>query len=115
MNSDIPPMPSLPTIAISAEAPFSNTYNIDTMEVVGKYTWLSVVPDSYNTCPSGIPTHSRYGNQRCQSGSGNAASSWFFLGSWATVGTENRAMADSAEVGAAGILPSPFCKEDLLP
>ena len=39
-------MPSLPTTAISAEAPFSITYSSETMAVVGKYTWLSWLPDS---------------------------------------------------------------------
>jgi hypothetical protein len=36
MNSEMPTMPSLPTTAISAEAPSSITYSSDTMEVVGK-------------------------------------------------------------------------------
>ena len=46
MNSDIPTMPSLPTTAISADAPSSITYSSETIEVVGKYTWLKVLPDS---------------------------------------------------------------------
>jgi hypothetical protein len=46
MKSEIPTNPSLPTTAISADAPFSITYNRETMAVVGKYTWLSVSPDS---------------------------------------------------------------------
>lgn len=36
MNRDIPSTPSLPTMAISAEAPFSITYNSEIMDVVGK-------------------------------------------------------------------------------
>ena len=36
MNSDTPTTPSLPTTAISAEAPFSITYSSETMAVVGK-------------------------------------------------------------------------------
>jgi hypothetical protein len=36
IKSDTPTMPSFPTTAISAEAPFSMTYNRDTMEVMGK-------------------------------------------------------------------------------
>ena len=36
MNSEMPTMPSLPTTAISAEAPFSITYSSETMAVVGK-------------------------------------------------------------------------------
>ena len=46
MNSEMPTMPSLPTTAISAAAPFSITYSSETMADVGKYTWLSVSPDS---------------------------------------------------------------------
>ncbi len=46
MNSETPTMPSLPTTAISADAPFSITYSNDTIAVVGKYTWLSGLPDS---------------------------------------------------------------------
>jgi hypothetical protein len=38
MNSEIPSMPSLPTTAISADAPSSMTYSNETMDVVGKYT-----------------------------------------------------------------------------
>ena len=36
MNSEMPTMPSLPTTAISAEAPSSMTYSKETMAVVGK-------------------------------------------------------------------------------
>jgi hypothetical protein len=36
MKSEIPTMPSLPTTAISADAPFSITYSSETMAVVGK-------------------------------------------------------------------------------
>jgi len=39
MNSAMPMRPSLPTTEISADAPSANTYNSDTMESVGKYTW----------------------------------------------------------------------------
>ena len=67
MKSEMPTMPSLPTTAISAEAPFSITYSSETMAVVGKYTWLKVRPDSYSTCPSGISTGSSSGSQRCHS------------------------------------------------
>ena len=70
-------MPSLPTTAISAEAPFPISYNSETIAEVGKYTWLRVLPDSYSTCPSGISTHSSCGNQRCHSASGSAASRRF--------------------------------------
>ena len=73
MNSEMPTIPSLPTTAISAEAPSSITYSSETMEVVGKYTWLSVVPDSYSTCPKGMSTDWSSGSQRCHSASGNAA------------------------------------------
>jgi hypothetical protein len=38
------------------------------MEVVGKYTCVSVPPASYITCPNGISTNSSFGNQRCRSG-----------------------------------------------
>ena len=58
MNREMPTMPSLPTTAISAEAPSSITYSNDTMAVVGKYTWLSVLPDSYSTWPSANSTAS---------------------------------------------------------
>ena len=36
MNSEMPRMPSLPTMAISADAPSSMTYSSETMDVVGK-------------------------------------------------------------------------------
>jgi hypothetical protein len=36
MNSDMPGIPSLPTMAISADAPFSMTYSSERMDVVGK-------------------------------------------------------------------------------
>ena len=49
MNSEMPTMPSKPTTAISAEAPFSITYSKETMAEVGKYTWLRVEPASYKT------------------------------------------------------------------
>ena len=39
-------MPSLPTTAISAEAPFDMTYRREMIAVVGKYTWSSAAPDS---------------------------------------------------------------------
>ena len=38
MNSEMPTIPSLPTMAISADSPFSVTYSSETMVVVGKYT-----------------------------------------------------------------------------
>ena len=81
MNIEMPTMPSKPTTAISAEAPFSITYNSETMAVVGKYTWLSVSPGSYSTFPSGKSTASSCGCQRLHSSGGSAASSWFFRGS----------------------------------
>jgi hypothetical protein len=46
MNSEIPTIPSRPTTAISAEDPFSITYSSDTIEVVGKYTCVNLLPDS---------------------------------------------------------------------
>ncbi len=46
-------MPSLPTTAVSAEMPFSVRYSSETRDVVGRITWLSLSPDSYNTCPKG--------------------------------------------------------------
>ena len=46
MNSETPTMPSRPTTAISAEAPSSIKYSSETIAVVGKYTWLMVLPDS---------------------------------------------------------------------
>jgi len=46
MKSEMPTSPSLPTTAISADAPFSMTYSNETIAVVGKYTWLIVSPDS---------------------------------------------------------------------
>ena len=49
MNTEMPTTPSLPTTAISADAPLSVTYSSATMAVVGKYTWLGVLPDSYST------------------------------------------------------------------
>ena len=77
-------MPSLPTTAISAEAPSSITYSSETMAVVGKYTWLSVTPDSYSTWPSGSSTGSSCGSQRCHSAGGSAASRWFSSGGGGT-------------------------------
>src|SRR6266404_2297193 len=65
-------MPSLPTTAISAAAPFSMTYSSETMAVVGKYTWVKVAPDSYTTWERGIPTESRCGNQRSLTEDGSA-------------------------------------------
>jgi hypothetical protein len=50
------------------------TYRSDTIAVVGKYTWLRVPPDSYNTVPKGKSTVSSKGNQRCDSAGGNALS-----------------------------------------
>ena len=81
MKSDTPTSPSLPTTAISAEAPSSITYSSDTIAVVGKYTWLSFAPDSYSDLPSGMTTGSRCGCQRAHSASGRAASRWFWRGS----------------------------------
>src|SRR5882762_5177133 len=60
-NSAMPMRPSLPTTEISAEAPSASTYNSDTMESVGKYTWRRTSPDSYKTFPSGIGTSRRWG------------------------------------------------------
>ncbi len=69
MNREMPTMPSFPTTAIYADAPFSMTYSSDTMEVTGKYTWLSVPPDSYSTPPRGIWTDSNCGSRRaCMEG-----------------------------------------------
>src|SRR5450631_3232789 len=48
------------------------------MAVVGKWTWLSVAPDSYSTSPKGIFTGSSCGSHRCHSMSGSAARSRFF-------------------------------------
>jgi hypothetical protein len=62
-------------MANSADAPFSITYNRETMAVVGKYTWLSVAPDSYSARPSGKSTDSGFGNQRSQSEAGRLANS----------------------------------------
>ena len=73
-------MPSLPTTAISAEAPLSIAYSSETTAVVGKTTCVIVSPDSYSTWPSGISTHSNCGSQRCHSASGSAANRRFFLG-----------------------------------
>jgi len=81
MNNEMPTTPSLPTTAISAEAPFSITYSSETIEVVGKYTWASAPPASYTTWPSGMSTNCNCGNQRCHSASGKAASKWLLLGS----------------------------------
>jgi hypothetical protein len=72
MNRDIPTMPSLPTTAISADAPFSMTYSSETMAVVGKYTWVNVAPDSYTTWERGSSTDSRCGNQRSPTEAGSA-------------------------------------------
>ena len=36
MNSEMPTTPSLPTTAISADAPFSITYSRETIELAGK-------------------------------------------------------------------------------
>ena len=46
MNRAIPMTPSLPTTAISADAPSAMTYSSDTIEVMGKYMYLSVSPAS---------------------------------------------------------------------
>jgi hypothetical protein len=43
MKSEMPIMPSLPTIAISADAPSSITYNSDTMHVVGEINVIKAV------------------------------------------------------------------------
>jgi len=51
----------LPTTAISADAPSSITYSSDTIDVVGKYTWVIATPDSYSTWPSLISTGSSSG------------------------------------------------------
>jgi hypothetical protein len=51
MKSEIPMTPSLPTTAISAEAPSSMTYNNDTIESVGKKTYRNSMPGSYSTSP----------------------------------------------------------------
>jgi hypothetical protein len=75
----------------SAEAPFSITYSRDTMEVVGKYTCLSVPPDSYRTDPKGISTDSRSGSQRAASAGGNAAIRRFWL-AWANAPMEVRTL-----------------------
>ena len=85
MNSEMPTKPSNPTTAISADAPLSVTYSKDTMEVVGKYTCDSTDPDSYSTCPKGISTASRCGNQCWYSASGKDASRWFWRGSLAAL------------------------------
>ncbi len=70
-------MPSLPTTAISAEAPLSSDSG-ETTAVVGKTTCVIVSPDSYSTWPSGISAHSNCGSQRCHSASGSAANRRFF-------------------------------------
>ncbi|EWS58294.1 hypothetical protein Y695_04706 [Hydrogenophaga sp. T4] len=76
MNSAMPTRPSLPTTAISAEAPSSITYSSEMMALTGKYTWAILLPDSYSTRPSGRSTASSSGAMRCHSGAGNEASSW---------------------------------------
>ena len=81
MKREMPTMPSLPTTAISAEAPSSITYSSETMAVVGRYTWATLLPDSKSTWPSGISTGSSCGNQCARSASGSARSSRFCSGS----------------------------------
>src|ERR1700728_3814425 len=44
INSAIPMRPSLPTTAISVDGPSSIGYSSETMESVGKYTWLRRSP-----------------------------------------------------------------------
>src|SRR6202035_1644698 len=71
-------MPSLPTTAISADAPFSITYSSETIAVVGKYTWVNVAPDSYTTWERGSSTDSRCGIQRSLTEVGSADNKKFF-------------------------------------
>src|ERR1700686_154104 len=96
MNNEIPTIPSLPTTAISADAPFSMTYSSETMEVVGKYTWLSVPPDSYSTPPRGIWTDSSCGSQRSCTEGGSAANKWFSLILQVAAFTELRSLSGPA-------------------
>src|ERR1700689_827839 len=81
MNREMPTMPSLPTTAISADAPLSITYSSETIAVVGKYTCVNVPPDSYRTSPSGMSTDSSCGSQGRRSASGSAASNRFLCSS----------------------------------
>lgn len=55
------------------------------MDVVGKYTWLNVMPGSYRTWPRGISTDSSCGCHLFWMDSGSAASNWFFIGSLESV------------------------------
>src|SRR5688500_11705881 len=81
MNIEIPTTPSLPTTAISAEAPFSSRYSSETMQVVGRYTYGRSRPDSYTTSPRPSATGCRCSLMRFSSADDKAASSRLSLGS----------------------------------
>ncbi|MDT4864149.1 hypothetical protein FQZ97_988970 [compost metagenome] len=84
MKSAMPTTPSFPTTAISAEAPLSITDSKETMALIGKYTWLILLPDSWSTWPSGRSTASSSGAMRCHSVGGIEASKSLADGSGAT-------------------------------
>ncbi len=80
MNTETPTIPSSPTRAISADAPFSMTWSSETMAVVGKYTWLNLAPDSCSESPRPNTTGSSCGCHRSHSGRGKAANKRFLAG-----------------------------------
>jgi hypothetical protein len=47
----------------------------ETIDVVGKYTWLKWGPDSYSASPSPIETSSKLGTRRSSTPAGNDARS----------------------------------------
>ena len=74
-------MPSLPTTAISADAPFSITYSSDTMEVVGK---VHVAQRRARLVQHLAERHVdalELGEPALPLAVGQRASSWFLLGS----------------------------------
>jgi hypothetical protein len=70
-------MPSLPTTAISADAPSASMYSSETIAVVGKYTARCRVPDSYRTLPSSSGTSLRLELTRSKSSPDKEARRWF--------------------------------------
>ena len=72
-------MPSLPTIAISIELPFSITCNSETTAPHGKYTQGCARPSSYNTSPDFSMKQAMSGTMRARSSLASAASNSFGL------------------------------------
>src|ERR1700722_1102399 len=76
MKREMPTTPSLPTTAISAEAPSDMTENKDTIESMGKKTCCKTMSDSYRTSPNERETSFKCGVNRSRSLFGSTASRW---------------------------------------